>query len=285
MNIGLIGLGLIGGSFGRTLVKKTQHKVYGFDINPAVMQKADMLNAFHEVLTKDNAKDIDMLIVSVYPDYFASAVEEFLPYLKKGAIVSDFSGVKESIIEKMKGYKEIYPDLVFIGGHPMAGREFSGIEHSITTLFDKAFMILVPINADIFVLSDVKNFYKDLGFLDVVITTAENHDEMIAYTSQLCHIVSNAFIKNQTAEKHLGYSAGSYKDLTRVARLNPEMWSGLMISNKDKLKKELDEFISNLQKYSIALESGSREDLEVLLKEGNDRKLSIDVRSSKNNGN
>ena len=167
----------------------------------------------------------------------------------------------------------------------MAGREFSGIEHSITTLFDKAFMILVPINADIFVLSDVKNFYKDLGFLDVVITTAENHDEMIAYTSQLCHIVSNAFIKNQTAEKHLGYSAGSYKDLTRVARLNPEMWSGLMISNKQKLKKELDEFISNLQKYSIALGSGSREDLEVLLKEGNDRKLSIDVRSGKNNGN
>ena len=284
MNIGLIGLGLIGGSFGRTLTKKTSHKVYGFDISDTVMLKAEMLNAFHEKLTAQNAKDLDMLILSVYPDYFEDAVEKFLPHLKKGAIVSDFSGVKGVIIDKMKEYKNLYPDLVFIGGHPMAGREFSGIEHSVTTLFDKAFMILVPINADIFTLSAVKDFYKEVGFLDVVITTAENHDEMIAYTSQLCHIVSNAFIKNQTAEKHLGYSAGSYKDLTRVAKLNPEMWSGLMTANKDKLKKELDEFISNLQKYSTALGSGSREELEILLKEGNDRKLSID-RRSKNNGN
>lgn len=285
MKIGIIGLGLMGGSFGRTLVKKTEHKVYGYDISDSVMQKAEMLNAFHEKLTVDNASEIDMLILSVYPDYFADAVERFLPYLKKGAIVSDFSGVKCTIISKMKEYQKVYPDLTFIGGHPMAGREFSGIERSVTTLFDKAFMILVPINADIFTLSDVKNFYKEIGFLDVVITTAENHDEMIAYTSQLCHIVSNAFIKNATAEKHLGYSAGSYKDLTRVARLNPEMWSGLMIDNKDKLKKELDEFICNLQKYSSALESGNRTELESLLKEGNDRKLSIDVRSGRENGN
>lgn len=285
MNIGVIGLGLIGGSFGRTLTKKTEHKVYGYDISDAVMLKGEMLNAFHEKLTVENAKDLDMLIVSVYPDYFSQAVEKFLPFLKKGAIVTDFSGVKGVIIDKMQEYKTLYPDLVFIGGHPMAGREFSGIERSLTTLFDKAYMILVPINADIFTLSAIKDFYKQLGFLDVVITTAENHDEMIAYTSQLCHIVSNAFIKNQTAEKHLGYSAGSYKDLTRVARLNPEMWSGLMISNKDKLKKELDEFILNLQKYSSALESGDRLELENLLKEGNDRKLSIDVRSGKNNGN
>ena len=285
MKIGVIGLGLIGGSFGRTLVKKTEYKVYGYDISELVMQKAEMLNAFHEKLTVENAKDLDMLVLSVYPDYFEEAVEKFLPYLKKGAIVSDFSGVKVSIINKMKEYQKLYPDLVFIGGHPMAGREFSGIERSVTTLFDKAFMILVPINADIFTLSDVKNFYKEIGFLDVVITTAENHDEMIAYTSQLCHIVSNAFIKNATAEKHLGYSAGSYKDLTRVARLNPEMWSGLMMANKDKLKKELDEFICNLQKYSLALDSGSREDLHSLLKEGNDRKLAIDSRSNKYNGN
>ena len=285
MNIGIIGLGLMGGSFGRTLTKKTEHKVYGYDINESVMLKGEMLNAFHEKLTVDNAKDLDMLILSVYPDYFTEALEKFLPYLKKGAIVSDFSGIKGVIIDKMKEYKTLYPDLTFIGGHPMAGREFSGIEHSVTTLFDKAFMILVPIDVDIFTLSSVKDFYKQVGFLDVVITTAENHDEMIAYTSQLCHIVSNAFIKNETAEKHLGYSAGSYKDLTRVARLNPEMWSGLMFANKDKLKKELDEFICNLQKYSSALNSGSREDLEVLLKEGNDRKLLIDVRSSKNNGN
>lgn len=285
MNIGLIGLGLIGGSFGRTLTKKTNHKVFGYDINESVMTKAEMINVFHEKLTKENAGCLDMLIVSIYPECFASAVEEFLPYLKKGAVVTDFCGVKGIIVDKMKEYAIKYPSLVFIGGHPMAGREFSGVEHSITTLFDKASMILVNVNADIFSLSNVKNFYKEVGFADVVITTSENHDEMIAYTSQLCHVVSNAFIKNKTAEKHLGYSAGSYKDLTRVARLNPEMWSGLMTLNKERLVLELDELIENLKKYSNALKSGDREGLENLLKEGNERKLSIDSRSNKNNGN
>ena len=285
MNIGLIGLGLIGGSFGRTLTKKTNHKVFGYDINESVMIKAEMINVFHEKLTKENAGCLDMLIVSIYPEGFASAVEEFLPYLKKGAVVTDFCGVKGIIVDKMKEYAIKYPSLVFIGGHPMAGREFSGVEHSITTLFDKASMILVNVNADIFSLSNVKNFYKEVGFADVVITTSENHDEMIAYTSQLCHVVSNAFIKNKTAEKHLGYSAGSYKDLTRVARLNPEMWSGLMTLNKERLVLELDELIENLKKYSNALKSGDREGLENLLKEGNERKLSIDSRSNKNNGN
>lgn len=285
MNIGLIGLGLIGGSFGRTLTKKTNHKVFGYDINESVMIKAEMINVFHEKLTKENAGCLDMLIVSIYPEGFASAVEEFLPYLKKGAVVTDFCGVKGIIVDKMKEYAIKYPSLVFIGGHPMAGREFSGVEHSVTTLFDKASMILVNVNADIFSLSNVKNFYKEVGFADVVITTSENHDEMIAYTSQLCHVVSNAFIKNKTAEKHLGYSAGSYKDLTRVARLNPEMWSGLMTLNKERLVLELDELIENLKKYSNALKSGDREGLENLLKEGNERKLSIDSRSNKNNGN
>lgn len=285
MNIGLIGLGLIGGSFGRTLTKKTSHKVFGYDISSSVMQKAEMINVFHEKLTKENAGLLDMLIVSIYPEHFSKAVEEFLPYLKKGAIVTDFCGVKGIIADEMKRFSLLYPDLVFVGGHPMAGREFSGVEHSITTLFDKASMILVNINADIFNLSNIKNFYKEVGFSDVIITTSENHDEMIAYTSQLCHIVSNAFIKNKTAENHIGYSAGSYKDLTRVARLNPEMWSGLMTLNKEKLSLELDEFISNLQKYSVALKKGDRNELEMLLKEGNERKLSIDSRSSKNNGN
>lgn len=285
MNIGLIGLGLIGGSFGRTLTKKTNHKVFGYDINESVMIKAEMINVFHEKLTKENAGCLDMLIVSIYPEGFASAVEEFLPYLKNSAVVTDFCGVKGIIVDKMKEYAIKYPSLVFIGGHPMAGREFSGVEHSVTTLFDKASMILVNVNADIFSLSNVKNFYKEVGFADVVITTSENHDEMIAYTSQLCHVVSNAFIKNKTAEKHLGYSAGSYKDLTRVARLNPEMWSGLMTLNKERLVLELDELIENLKKYSNALKSGDREGLENLLKEGNERKLSIDSRSNKNNGN
>ncbi len=279
MNIGIIGLGLMGGSFGRTLVKKTNNKVFAYDINPQSIIKGEMLCAFHEVLTKENANKLDMLIISVYPDYFASCLNEYLPYLKKGAIVIDFCGVKRPIVEEMKRAIVKYPDIIFIGGHPMAGREFSGIERSVTTLFDKASMILTNVNADIFTLDSVKKFFLNLGFLEVVLTDGENHDKMIAFTSQLCHIVSNAFIKNKTAKEHFGYSAGSYKDLTRVARLNPFMWSGLMTANSEMLKEELDELISNLQKYSDALKNNDRDCLEELLKEGNDRKLSIDSRS------
>ena len=274
MKIGIVGLGLMGGSFGRTLIKKTDNVVYGYDINPQTMLKGEMLNAYSEKLTTKNAGELDMLIIAVYPDYFASALNEFLPHLRKGAVVIDFCGVKRPIIEEMQKALTLRPDIIFIGGHPMAGREFSGIERSVTTLFDKASMILVPVNADIFTLDGVKKFFLGLGFSEVVITTYENHDKMIAYTSQLCHIVSNAFIKNQTAKEHFGYSAGSYKDLTRVARLNPFMWSGLMTANSNLLASELDELIENLQKYSKALKEKDRESLEELLKEGSDRKYS-----------
>ncbi len=285
MKIGIVGLGLMGASFARTLSKKTDNIVYGYDINPAVIEKAQMIGAISSVLTKDNAGELDMLIISVYPTAFKSTLEKYLPYLKKGAIVIDFCGVKRSIIKTMKECLVNYEDIIFIGGHPMAGREFSGIEHSITTLFDKASMILVNVNADIFALSFVKEFFMSLGFSNVVITSDENHDKMIAYTSQLCHVVSNAFIKNQSAKEHFGYSAGSYKDLTRVARLNPKMWASLMSLNSDKLSLELDELILNLQKYSNALKANDLERLENLLSEGNEIKVSIDLKGGKQSGN
>ncbi len=281
MKIGIVGLGLMGGSFGRTLTKKTSHKVYGFDINKNVLLKGEMIGAYHEELTLENAKELDLLIISVFEDAFSTCAEKYLPYLKKGVIVCDFCGIKRGIVSKMHEYSKQYPDINFVGGHPMAGREFSGIEHSTTTLFDKASMILCPVNADVYVLSTFKEFFLELGFLEVVFTDSENHDKMIAYTSQLCHIVSNAFIKNDTAKEHFGYSAGSYKDLTRVARLNPKMWSSLMINNKDVLMGELSELIDNLNLYLDALEKGDKDMLEKLLSDGNERKIAIDSRGKK----
>ena len=160
----------------------------------------------------------------------------------------------------------------------MAGREFSGIEKSTSTLFNKASMIFVPVKADIFTLDRMKTFFISLGFSEVVITTAENHDKMIAFTSQLCHVVSNAFIKSDTAREHFGYSAGSYSDLTRVARLSSDMWTELMMENGDFLSEELEVLIGNLTKYLDAIKSGDRNGLKQLLKEGNDIKVSIDQR-------
>ncbi len=281
MIIGIVGLGLMGGSLGKTLKKQGGNTVYGYDISDSVTFKAEMVGAIDGVLTEENASCLDMLVISVYPDAFEGTLNKFLPLLKNGAIVTDFCGIKRETVAVMKKLAPKFPELVFVGGHPMAGREFSGIERSISTLFEKASMVLVNVNADIFALEKVKNFYLSLGFQEVVITSAEYHDKAIAFTSQLCHVVSNAFIKNEIASEHFGYSAGSYKDLTRVARLNPEMWADLMIKNKDNLSSELNELISNLQKYSNALENGDREELKNLLKEGNDRKLQIDTKQKK----
>ena len=275
MKIGIIGLGLMGGSFGRTLVKKG-YTVFGYDVNPDTMLKAELMRAFTAPLDENNAGEVDLLVSAVNPKVFEIATEKFLPLLKSGAVVSDFCGVKRVTVAVMKTWAEKYKDLNFIGGHPMAGREFSGIEHSSIVLFEKASMILVPVKADIFTLDKIKEFYLSAGFERVVITDAEHHDKVIAYTSQLCHIVSNAFIKNAQADNRSGYSAGSFRDLTRVARMDPALWTELIALNRDNALNELDELIASLNKYRAAIEKGDDEELSRLFKEGNDRKIKIE---------
>lgn len=280
MKIGIVGLGLIGGSFGRTAVK-AGHEVFGEDRQEAVLIKAEMLCAITGRLSEASSKNLDLLISAVNPSDFESSVEKYLPHLKSGAVVMDFCGTKRGVVSAMKRLSEKYGGLTFIGGHPMAGREFSGIEHSSATLFHKASMILVPVKGDIFALDGIKKLFLSLGFGEAVITTAENHDRMIAFTSQECHVVSNAFVKSPRAKEHFGYSAGSYKDMTRVARLSPAMWTELMLENADYLAEELDILVENLQKYSAAIKRGDKKELFDLLAEGNEIKLAIDVNKAK----
>ncbi len=275
--VGIVGLGLMGASFGRVLVKNG-YEVYGADKDPAVMQKALLAGAYTEPLNEKNAAEADLLVVAIFPRAFEAAARQYLPFLKKGAVVSDFCGNKRIVTAAMKKLSAERGDLVFVGGHPMAGREYSGVEHSSVRLFDGASMILVPVTEDLFALSELKKFYLSLGFGEVVVTTPEQHDKMISYTSQLCHVVSNAFIKSKTARTHGGYSAGSYRDLTRVARLNPDMWAELMIDNRDYLKGELDGLIRSLQEYSDALGKGEEAKLRDLLAEGDKIKREIDKR-------
>ncbi len=280
MKIGIVGLGLIGGSFGRTAVK-AGHEVFGADRRDSVLIKAELLKAITGRLSEETAKNLDVLISAVNPSDFESSVSPYMPHLKSGATVMDFCGTKRGVVSAMKRLSDKYGDLTFIGGHPMAGREFSGIEHSSATFFHKASMILVPVKADIFALDGIKKFFLSLGFGETIITTAENHDRMIAFTSQECHVVSNAFVKSPRAKEHFGYSAGSYKDMTRVARLSPAMWTELMLENADYLAEELDILVENLQKYSAAIKRGDKKELFDLLAEGNEIKLAIDVNKAK----
>jgi prephenate dehydrogenase len=173
----------------------------------------------------------------------------------------------------MKDLSKKYPHLDFISTHPMAGREFSGVSHSTASLFEKASMILVPVKADIRRIAELKAYCLSLGFGAVVITTAEKHDEIIAFTSQLAHLVSSSYIKSQTAGQFMGFSAGSFRDMTRVARLSPKMWTELTMDNADFLVKELGSIIDSLTEYKVALESGDKELMFNLLSDGNEKKL------------
>ena len=291
MNIGIIGLGLIGGSLGRAISSRTEHTVYGIALHESTMQKAELCKAIHKRLTKENAKELDMLIITLYPREIEKALDEWVPYLKKGCIVIDCGGTKRSICEKMNDMRKFNSDVYFVGGHPMAGREFSGFSHSQATLFDKATMLIVPIKTPIDVLMTIKKLAVDIGFEGLVITTAKEHDEMISFTSQLAHIVSSAYIKNPLSTTHYGFSAGSFRDMTRVAKLNPQMWSELMIENADYLVPQIDNLQARLEEFKIALQNKDTQELEKLLDEGRVAKEEVEsLRAKKlqeriNNGN
>lgn len=286
MKVGIVGLGLIGGSLGRAIVKNTDATVYARDISKRAMLDGKLLSAYHFELDENAVKDIDILFLSLYPDALEVELEKYAPLLKQGALVVDCCGNKRRVVDQMRALASQYPHLTFISSHPMAGREFSGVNHSTATLFDKASMILVPVKADIKTIQKLKEFSLSIGFGSVVITSAKEHDRIIAYTSQLAHLVSSSYIKSPTAVEFMGFSAGSFRDMTRVARLSPEMWAELTVDNKDFLVKEINELINNLQDYKEALQNGDKEKMKGLLADGNQKKLQSEkMRRSKINEN
>ncbi len=276
MKVGIVGLGLIGGSLGRAIIKNTKDIVYALDISKKALKDGKLLNAYHYELNNENLGEIDLLFLSLYPSALLSSLEEYVPFLKDGATVVDLCGNKRKVVEKMKELKVKFPKINFLGAHPMAGREFSGVAHSTANLFEHASMILVPVGSDLKTLSFIKEYSLKIGFSRAVITTAENHDKIIAFTSQLAHVISGAYIKSNTAKEHLGFTAGSFRDMTRVARLSSDMWTELMCDNSDFLAKEIDELIKNLTEYKLALETKDKNKLKDILEDGNQKKLAFE---------
>ena len=279
MNIGIVGLGLIGGSLGRALVKKTEHKIYASDTDAETMVKGKLLGAYHEVLDKTNAKELDLLLIALYPNAVIECMEEYTPLLKSGSVVVDCAGTKREIVGAMRKLKERFPQVNFVGAHPMAGKEFSGIKHSSAGLFEGASVLIVPVLTSIAVLAKVKEFFLQTGAEHVIVTNAEAHDKMISYTSQLAHIVSSAYVNNESALSHYGFTAGSFRDMTRVAKLNPQMWTELMIENSDNLTGDLDLLIQNLKDFRSAVATKNTNALNELLGKGN--RIKVDIESDK----
>lgn len=269
MKIGIIGLGLIGGSLGRQIIKNTSHTVYGYDISEDAMLKAQMLNAYHERLdTEAEVIDLDILIVALCPEATIKTIRELAPRMKKGGIIIDTCGTKRKVVAAMSELEDMYPDVGFVGVHPMAGREFSGISHSTATLFEHAYIILTPIRTDLESEEKVRAFFLETGCEGITVASAATHDKIIAYTSQLAHVVSSAYIRNPLSETYLGFSAGSFRDMTRVAKLNPDMWTELFTENKDNLIACIDDLRNRLGEYRDALAGGDDVKLKAILEEG-----------------
>jgi len=275
MTVGVVGLGLIGGSFVKAY-SKAGHTVLAKDIDESVMQYAKLCGAIDDKLDESNIADCDLILICTYPEAAIEYMEENGRLISKKTIVIDCCGTKEVIVDKGREIAKRY-GYTYVGGHPMAGTQYSGFKYSRENLYKGAPMVIVPpVYDDIILLDRIKKLLSPAGFGSITVTTAAEHDVMIAYTSQLAHVVSNAYVKSPTVRSHKGFSAGSYKDMTRVAWLNPEMWTELFLENKDNLLNELDILIDNLNKYRVALENEDKDTLLELLREGRQIKEEID---------
>jgi prephenate dehydrogenase len=275
VTVGVAGLGLIGGSFVKAY-HEAGERVLAWNRTRSVLDFALLEGSADGELNEETIKECDLILVALYPEAAIGFISRMAPYINKESFVIDCCGTKRVVCAACFPIAERY-GFTYIGGHPMAGTQYSGYKYAKATLYKGQPMVLVPpVFDDIAMLSKAEELLAPALFGRFSVTTAEKHDEMIAFTSQLAHVVSNAYIKSPTAGLHKGFSAGSYRDMTRVAWLNPGMWAELFLENRDFLGRELDTIIKALGEYRKAMEEGDRETLISLLDEGRRRKEEVD---------
>ncbi len=272
MKIGIVGMGLIGGSLAKSIKKNTGYSCFGLDINRAPIAGALAQEAIDGEITADELAGCDVVIICLHPRQTIDFIIENRSKFRKGGIVLDTCGVKREIVSAVE--KPLSEEgVIFLGCHPMAGREFSGFAYSVDNLFEKASFIITPTDdTPIKAVREISNLAYEIGFAKVVVATAEEHDSVIAFTSQLAHIVSSSYVKSPSLLKQSGFSAGSFKDLTRVAKLNEDMWTALFLMNAQPLVFEIDCIIKRLTEYRDAIASADEQTLHDLLKDGRELK-------------
>ena len=268
MKIVVVGLGLIGGSYCKAISSYTEHEVYGSDLDEQVIKSAYDLKC---IKNRENITDFsifDMVIVCLHPAPAKKFMSECIGKMKKGAILSDVCGIKGQMvcdITELAAENEV----CYVGTHPMAGKEHFGFDFSDGTLFIGANFIVTPIEkTDKNSVLTVEKLALDMGFEHIVEASPFDHDSIIAYTSQLAHVVSGAYVKSPTMQKELGFSAGSFKDMTRTATMNESMWTSLFIENKERLIFEIDELIKHLGEFREAIDNGDNARLQELIRQG-----------------
>ncbi len=276
MTVGICGLGLIGGSMAKAY-KADGHKILARDLDATALGYATLAGIVDGELDSQSLTDCDILFIALYPTAAIEYLTDIAPLLAGSkTVVMDLCGTKKQICEAGFALASKY-GFTFVGAHPMAGKQYSGIKYAKESLFKNAPMVLVPpVTDDIYFLDRIKKLLSPAGFGKISVTDAEAHDAMIAFTSQLAHVVSNAYIKSPTAEHHKGFSAGSYKDMTRVAWLNENMWTELFLENKEPLLFEINTIINSLCEYRDAINNGDAERLRALLRDGRMAKERVD---------
>lgn len=272
MNIAVVGLGLIGGSFCKALKKNTFHRILGIDTNKETIKSALECGAIDEEITPERLSEANLTIICLYPEAIVKFVKDNEAYFKKGSIVIDSCGVKEYIVNECTPVLDKH-GVIFVGTHPMAGREFSGFEYSTDDLFQGASFIITPTEDTPQIAVDLlQTLAGSINFGKAVVSTPKKHDEVIAYTSQLAHVVSNAYVKSPAMLNYDGFSAGSFQDLTRVAKLNEYMWSELFMCNKEALLKEINCVIDSITEYRDAIQNNELNRLIEILRDGRELK-------------
>ncbi|MDO5560018.1 MAG: prephenate dehydrogenase/arogenate dehydrogenase family protein [Oscillospiraceae bacterium] len=268
MKILIIGLGLIGGSFCKAITSKTNHTVYGYDLDKSVLDKALKAGCIEMALDPSQFGTADMSVICLPPQAAMRFAEENMKYFAQDSVMFDVCGVKADIVSAFTVPAHEHK-VRYVGAHPMAGREFGGFDYSLGTLFENRSFIVTPTeDSDEDAVSTVISLAKEIGFTRIVSTSPKQHDATIAYTSQLAHVVSSAYVKSPTIENESGFTAGSFQDMTRIATVNENMWTDLFMENQKYLLRELDTLIGSLSEYRNAIRHSDKKTLCELLKEG-----------------
>ncbi len=272
MKILIVGLGLIGGSLCKAIKENTTHSVIGTDNNTEVIKSALECNAIDSELNDENVSLCDMAIICLHPQIAEDYMNNLFPKMKKNSVVIDVCGIKGKMVQRMTDNALKY-GVNYVGTHPMAGKERFGFENSDGSIFINANFIITPVeNSNKEAVENIKAFAKSLKFGKIVVTSPYDHDRTIAYTSQLAHVVSSAYVKSPAMQNETGFSGGSFQDMTRTATMNETMWCNLFMMNKDCLLTEIDTLIENLQKYRKAISEDDSKVLTELIKEGRELK-------------
>lgn len=275
MIVGVVGLGLIGGSMAR-IMKRGGYTLYGTDRNRETLDKALQMGLIDGELTDEKIGTCEVILLCVYPGGTVEWLRTKGPLIERDTVVMDTCGVKRAVCGPAWEIADQY-GFTFVGGHPMDGVAKIGLDHSSDTMFKKASMILCPRkDATLGQLHKLKNVLDAAGFGRYEMTTPEHHDEMIALTSQLAHVVSSAYVKAPLSLQHKGYSAGSFRDMTRVSYLNEVMWTELFMDNRENLLHEVEGLMERLALYRDALRDSDWDNMRDLLREGRETKEQMD---------